>query len=44
MSVPPSKRLHLYGTVQEEDYMSLVNDESDYEFWSNSEISDIESK
>ena len=36
MSEPLSKRLHLDGTVQEEDNISLVDDE----FWSNSEISD----
>ena len=44
MSEPPSKRLHLDGTVQEEDNISLIDDESDYKFWSNSEISDSDKR
>ena len=44
MSEPLSKRLHVDGTVQEEDNISLVADESDSEFLSNSESSDSESE
>ena len=44
MSEPPSKRVHVDGTVQEEDSISLVDDKSDYIFWSNSEISNSESE
>ena len=44
MSEPPSKRVHVDGTVLEEDSISLVDDKSDYIFWSNSEISNSESE
>ena len=41
---PPSKRLHLDGTVQGKDNISLVDDEFDYEFSNNSEFSNSESE
>ena len=44
VSEPPCKSLRLNETSQEEDNVSLVDDESDYEFWRNSEISDSESE
>ena len=40
MSEPQSKMLHLDGTVQEQDN-SLVDDKSDYEFWSKSELQTV---
>ena len=44
VSKPPSKWLRLNETSQEEDNVSFVDDESYFEFWRNSEISDSESE